>query len=113
MKWTSSAALFLAAVFWGIALDYELLLSVVVFMGAIVVLKEAVSARRSFWVAGFAAIALVFNPAAPLFHASGDWFRVIALVCTAVFAASLIALKARPVLSIASITDRNPGSESL
>jgi hypothetical protein len=113
MKWISSAALLTATVFWGVALDYELLLTVVVFLGAIVVLQQAVSERKYVWAAGFGAIALVFNPAAPLFQASGDWFRVTALVCTAVFAISLIALKARPVLSIASITDRTPGSESL
>lgn len=113
MKCITSAALLLATVFWSIAPDYELLLTVVVFIGAIVVLQQAVSERRFVWVGGFAAIAVVFNPAAPLFQASGDWFRMTALVCTAVFALSLIALKARPVLSIASITDRNPGSESL
>jgi hypothetical protein len=113
MKWISSAALLTATVFWGVALDHELLLTVVVFLGAIVVLQQAVSERKYVWAAGFGAIALVFNPAAPLFQASGDWFRVTALVCTAVFAISLIALKARPVLSIASITDRTPGSESL
>jgi len=113
MKWISSAALFIASVFWGVALDYELLLTVVVFMGAIVVLQQAVSEREHFWAAGFTAIALIFNPAAPLFRVSGDWFRLTALACTAIFAISLIALKARPVLSIASITDRNPGGQSL
>ena len=113
MKWISSAALLLATVFWSIALDYELLLTVVVFMGAVVVLQQAVSERRFVWAGGFAAIALIFNPAAPLFHASGDWFRMMALACTALFAVSLTALKTRPALSIASITDRAPGSESL
>jgi len=113
MKWISSAALLLATVFWSIALDYELLLTVVVFMGAVVVLQQAVSERRFVWAGGFAAIALIFNPAAPLFQASGDWFRMMALACTALFAVSLTALKTRPALSIASITDRAPGSESL
>jgi hypothetical protein len=113
MKWISSATLLLAGVFWGVALDYELLLTVVVFMGAIVVLQQAVSEGEYLWAAGFAAIALVFNPAAPLFQASGDWFRMMALVCTAIFAVSLTALKTQPILSIASITDRTPGSESL
>jgi hypothetical protein len=113
MKWISSAALLIATVFWGVALDYELLLTVVVFMGAIVVLQQAVSEREYFWAAGFAAIALIFNPAAPLFQVSGDWFRLTALACTAVFAISLIALKTQPVLSIAPITDRNPEGQSL
>jgi hypothetical protein len=113
MKWISSTALLLATVFWSIALDYELLLTVVVFMGAIVVLQQAVSERRFIWASGFAIVALVFNPAAPLFQATGDWFRMTALVCTALFAISLTALKTQPTLSIASITDRTPGSESL
>jgi hypothetical protein len=113
MKWISSAALLLATVFWGAAVDYELLLTVVVFLGAIVVLQQAVSEREYSWAAGFAAIALIFNPAAPLFQIAGDWFRLTAFACTAVFAISLAALKTRPVLSIASITDRNPGRESI
>ena len=113
MKWTCSATLLLATAFWSIALDYELLLTVVVFMGAVIVLQQAVKEHQHLWAAAFAAIALVFNPAAPLFQASGGWFRVTALVCTAVFAVSLMALKTRPILSIPSITDRTPGSESL
>jgi hypothetical protein len=113
MKWTCSATLLLATVFWSIAFDYELLLTVVVFMGAIVVLQQAVSERQYFWAAGFALIGLIFNPAAPLFQASGDWFRITAFVCAAVFVVSLTALKTRPMLSIPSITDRTPGSESL
>ena len=113
MKWACSAALLVAAAFWDAARDYELMLTVVVFMGAIIVLQQAVSERQYFWAAGFAAIALVFNPAAPLFEASGGWFRVTALLCMAAFAVSLTALKTRPRLSIPSITDRTPGSESL
>jgi hypothetical protein len=113
MKWISSATLLLATVFWSIAAGYELLLTVVVFMGAVVVLHQAVSERRFVWAGWFSAIALVFNPAAPLFQASGDWFRMTALVCTVLFAVSLTALKTRPVLSIDSIVDRNPRSESL
>jgi hypothetical protein len=35
------------------------------------------------------------------------------LTCLAAFVASLVFLKSKPVLSIASITDRTPGSESL
>ena len=82
-------------------------------MGAIIVLRHAVCDREYLWAAGFAAIALIFNPAAPAFQASGDWFRLLAFACMAVFPVSLTALKTRPVLSIPSITERTPGSESL
>jgi hypothetical protein len=111
-KRISSAALLIATVFLGVALDYELLLTIVVFMGAIVVLRQAVTEREYFWAAGFAAIALIFNPDATLFQVLGDWFCLTALACTAVFAISLIAMKARPVHSIASITGRNSGGQS-
>jgi hypothetical protein len=113
MKWVSSAVLLLMAAFSGAAEGYQLLSSLVVFLGAIIVLQEAVGEREYVWAAGFLAIALIFNPAAPVFQASGTWFPIMALVCTAVFSVSLVALKTRPVLSIASITGRTPGSESL
>jgi hypothetical protein len=38
---------------------------------------------------------------------------LIVVACIAPFAISLFALKTRPLLSVASIKDRNPGSESL
>ena len=113
MKYVSSAVLLLMAAFSGAADGYQLLFSVVVFMGAMIVLQQAVGAQKYLWAAGFVAIALVFNPAAPLFQAAGAWFPIMALACTAVFSVSLIALKTRPVLSIASITGPTPGSESL
>ena len=113
MKWISSATLLLAATFWQTAMDYELLLTAVVFLGAAVVLRQAIQEREYYWAVGFAAIALVFNPAAPLFHASGSAFRLTTVVCTVIFLFSLVALKTRPLLSIPSITRRHPRSESL
>lgn len=56
----------------------------------------------TFWAAGFAGIALAFNPAVPFFQASGDWFHMTALACTVVFAISLTALRTRPAFSMAS-----------
>ena len=113
MKWLSASVLLLTAVFWGIATEYLLFLRIIVFMGAAVVLEQAIKERQYFWTVGFAVIALVFNPAAPLFQASTVDFRLLALAGAAMFAASLALLKSRPVLSIASITGRTPGSESL
>ena len=113
MKWFSIAALLLAAMFWRSAADYQVLLDFAVCTGAIVIVMQAVRAKEYRWAAGFVAIALLFNPIVPAFRLSGELSLLLVLVSIAPFAISLAALKTRPLLSIASITDRNPGSESL
>ena len=52
MKWISISALFLAVTFWRSAANYQLLLDFVVFMGAVVVVMQAVRAREYRWAAG-------------------------------------------------------------
>ena len=113
MKWVSIAALLLAAMFWRSAANYQLLLDFAVCMGAIVVAMQAVRAKEYLWATGFVAIALLYNPVVPVLRLSGEWSQLLVFVCTVPFAISLAALKTSPLLSIPSITDRNPGSESL
>ena len=113
VKWISIAALFLAAAFWRSAANYQLLLNVVVCAGALVVLMQAVRAKEYGWAVGFIALALLFNPVVPVFKLSGELQLLLVTVCIAPFAISLAALKTQPLLSIPSITNRNPGSESL
>jgi hypothetical protein len=64
------------------------------------------------WGVGFLALAVLFNPAAPVplthrLFLGLEWFSIGA------FLVSLAALRTRPLLSIPSITDRTPGSLSL
>jgi hypothetical protein len=113
MKWVSISALFLAAVFWRFAGNYQLLLDFVVSMGAIVVVMQAVRAGEYGWAAGFVAIAVLFNPAARFLQPPGVLPLLIVMASIAPFAISLVALKTQRLLSVASITDRTPGSESL
>ena len=113
MKWASISALFLAATSWRSATNYQLLLDFVVCIGAVVVVMQAVRAREYRWAAGFGAIALLFNPVVRFLGPPGILPLLIVVACIAPFAISLFALKTRPLLSVASITDRNPGSESL
>jgi hypothetical protein len=113
MKWISISALLLAAAFWHSAANYQVLLDFVVCMGAVVVLMQAVRVREYRWAAGFVAIALLFNPVVPFWGAPGVLPLLIVVVCVVPFAISLFKLKTQPILSMASITDRNPGSESL
>lgn len=113
VKWVSIAALLMAVVFWNSAATYQLALNVVVSMAAVVIVVQAVQAKKHNWAAGFLFIALLFNPAVPVFRLSGGMSLLLVVLSIAPFAISLVALKPQPLLSAPSITDRNPGSQSL
>lgn len=110
MKYVSIVALLISL--WRSSFDYRMFAAFVVTIGAVAVATQAARAQRTAWAVGFGAIATVLNPIVtgqlgpPVFF----WCD---LVCIAAFAASLVILKAQPVLSMPSITDRTPGSESL
>lgn len=113
VKWLCIASLFVAFVLWRWIAEYEFPLRVVICSGAAVVAVQAFAAGRVRWAMTFLAIALLFNPAiwvVPLDHQTG---LALIVLSTAAFAVSLTVLKSRPLLSIQSITDRNPNSESL
>src|SRR5579862_101492 len=112
-KWVSMVVLLLAITFWSSAAKYQLELNLVVCCAAVVVFVQAVQTRRYRWAAGFVAIALLFNPAVPVFGLSGMVGLTLVVLSIALFAISLAALKPQTLLSMHSITDRTPGSESL
>jgi len=116
MKWAAMVALIAAALLWRSTANSELpqfLLGFVVCFGAIVVVVQAVKASKHVWAGGFTAIALLFNPLVPVLPFDGEWGRWLVLLTIVAFAVSLAALRTQPLMSIASITDRNPGSQSL
>ena len=113
MKWVAIAALLVALLFWNSATSYQVVLSLVVTVAASVVLIQAFQAKKYVWACGFLVIALLYNPAAPVFGLSGALGLSLVLLSIAPFAISLVAIRPRPLLSVPSITDRNPGSQSL
>ena len=113
VRWLCIAVVFVAFVSWRSMADYELALRLVVCAGAAVVAVQAFRAARRRWTAGFLIIAFLFNPAIPPFRLAGGLGLLAIVLAAASFAVSLTALKSQPLLSIPSITDRNPGSESL
>jgi hypothetical protein len=113
MKWFTIATLLVTVLFWRFARDFRLELDLVVCVAAGIVMAQAYRAKRYSWVAGFLTIALVFNPIVPLFRPAGDIGLSIVVFAMVPFVMSLVALRARPIMSIPSITDRNPGSRSL
>lgn len=110
MKWVSSAGLLLAGL--SLAASYQILVKIVVCVSGLLVLSQAVRANKYLWAAGFLAIAGLFNPVVPVVL-SRKTFLWLDWVCLMTFLISLAALRRQPILSMPSITNRVPGSESL
>jgi hypothetical protein len=113
MKWISIATLLLAMFFWSPGPLFQVALTLVVTVGAVLVLIQAWQAKKYWWVGGFLAVAILFNPALPPIRFGGVIGFSLVVLAIAPFAISLVALKPHRLLSIPSITDRTPGSESL
>ena len=111
MTWLSVAALGVAVLSQSTIRDIGIS-GWVVCAGAIVVLIRAVRMRQYYWTAGLIAIAVLFNPVTPV-PVSPATILGLDLACILAFLVSLSALRPHPILSIASITGRTPGSESL
>jgi hypothetical protein len=91
---------------------YQILLGIVVCIAALFVFGQALNAHKLFWAAGFLTVAILFNPVAPLLfskriHLWLDWMSLMT------FLVSLMALKQRTRLTLASITNQGVRSESL
>lgn len=113
MKVVCIVALILTALLWRFVAAYQLPLDLLLCVGALIVLLQAVRASEYLWAAGFLIIAVVFNPVIVILRPYGDLSLTVVLLCIPAFAMALIALKTPLLLSIPSITDRNPGSRSL
>jgi len=111
MKWIAMAALLLALL-WHPFAESRRLLQFVASAGAIVVVTQAFRAGRYLWVGMFLAVAALFNPIQPV-ALSPSVFLFLDAITLVLFMVSLRGLETKPRLSIASITDRTPGSESL
>jgi len=91
---------------------YQVVLEFVVCISGLLVLWEAARAGKYLWLVTFGVIAILFNPAVPV-ALSRKAFLWLDLACILIFLASLATLHVRPRLSMPSITNRTPGSESL
>ena len=114
MKWVSIVALLLLlAMWWRSSSDYRTVLAAfAVSAGAIVVFVQAVGAGKYVWAAAFLATGALFNPLLPIMLPR-NVFLWLDLACLVMFLVSLAVWNANPRLSIASITDPTPRSESL
>jgi hypothetical protein len=106
------AGALLVTAFWVASSGVDILLDILISVGAITVATEAVARPKYLWASGFVAISLLFNAIAPV-ALSRNVFFALDVACLLAFLISLETLKSQPVLSIPSITNRIPGSLSL
>ena len=106
------AGALLVTAFWVASSGADILLDILISVGAITVATEAVARPKYLWASGFVAISLLFNAIAPV-ALSRNVFFALDVACLLAFLISLETLKSQSVLSISSITNRIPGSLSL
>lgn len=112
MKWFAIGALLALIVLWRSSNSWTLLAGFLVCAGAIVAMLQAARVRSYGWIVIFLAITVLFNPLVPMFFSRRS-FLILYLMCLATFLLSLRMALPGAKLSMASITDRTPGSESL
>jgi len=102
-----------AFLMWKTGPAFQLTLAALVCLTAILVATEAFRAGKRALGTIFVAIAFFFNPIIFIVQkpAGLPFLLIVALIVA--FSISLIAKKAQPTLSMASITGLNSGSESL
>jgi len=111
VKWISVAAL-LIAMAWRTSAGYGLVLLFIIWAGALIATVQSYTLGKYIWAIGFLAVAILFNPISP-FVLSRALFLSLGTASLGLFLVSLRFLRTPARLSIASITDRIPGSESL
>ena len=88
VRWVSFAAI-LAAGVWPHIGPYDVFVRFLVAAGAIALMVQALQDRKYAFGAVFGALALLFNPVAPVFAFSGQWQRALLVASTFPFVASL------------------------
>ena len=91
VKWISLVGILLAAVagLWSGLTPYDVGVRFLVTTGALVLMFQALHARRYAFTAAFGALAVLYNPVAPVFGFSGEWQRAVVIASAVPFVASL------------------------
>lgn len=88
-KWVSIVALLAASVLCSYFAPYDAMVRFIVAAGAIIVMLQAFHTRHYADVVVFGSIALLYNPAVPVFSFFGRWQRAVMLASAVPFVASL------------------------
>jgi len=90
VKRASVAGLLGAAGLWSHLPPLEVLVRFFVTASALILMFQVFQTRHYPVAATFGALALLFNPVAPVFDFSGDWQRAVVVASAAPFVASLV-----------------------
>ncbi|PYX16720.1 MAG: hypothetical protein DMG87_16995 [Acidobacteria bacterium] len=112
MKYVAIATLLVGMFWWRIPANLRTYLDFAITAGAVFVLVQALNLRKYWWVAGFVGITCLFNPIQPIGF-SFETLVALQVMSAALFAVSLQLLRTSPRMTIASITEANPRTESL
>lgn len=89
LKWGSIAALLCVAALWSHVTSYEILIRCALAATAAGMMFEAFNRRQYAFVGVFAALAVLYNPVAPVFSFSGNWQRALVVASAIPFVTSL------------------------
>ena len=92
-KWISLPVLLTGPLFARFAWDYEIVVNLLVFAGALVVVERAVALREFLWAAAFLGVAVVFSPLMLIMKI----FLLLTFTCMGALAAVYAVLKPQPV----------------
>lgn len=92
-KWISLPVLLTGSLFARFAWDYEIVVNLLAFAGALVVVERAVALREFLWAAAFLCVAVVFSPLVLIIKIS----LLLSFTCIAALAGLYVALKPQPV----------------
>lgn len=95
VKWVSLAGLLAVGGLWSHLTPYDVVARFVLAAGASVMTFHAIHAGHYALAAVFAAVALLYNPVAPVFGFSGEWQRAVVVLSAAPFVASLASRNVR------------------
>lgn len=89
VNWVSIVGLLIVVGLWSDLTPYDVVVRFMLAAGAILVMLQTFQARQYAFAAVFGALALLYNPVAPVFSFSGDWQRALVLSSAVPFIASL------------------------
>ncbi len=89
LKWVSAASLLAAAALWPHLTPYEVVVRFTVAAGSMIMMFQAFHTRRYAFAVTFGALAVLYNPVAPVFNFSGNWLRAGVAASSLPFVASL------------------------
>jgi hypothetical protein len=105
VNWAAIGGLLALAGLWSRVTPFEVVVRFFVDAGAIVVMAHALLARRYAVAAVAGALALLYNPMAPLFGLSGGWQRATLVASAIPFLVSLVwsDMRTGPTVGAASV----------